>query len=269
VQPETCWASTGAQAKDKSNVRDALGKVASEMRTKLGESLGTVQKYNTPLQQATTPSLEALQAYNLGFKTWRAGNNAAALPFFQRATQLDSKFAMAYWAMSIAYTNLGETALSVESCRKAFELRAGVSEQERLLIESDYYNSVTGDFIKARRSAALGEQTYPRDHTFHLDLGVFSTALGQYEAGLKEFSESLRLAPYDSFFYREVVFNNLLLNRIDQAAAAAKEAHTRGMDSSLAPVLYGMSFYQDDPAGMAQQVASATGDADLLLRALN
>jgi serine/threonine protein kinase len=135
-------ASTEAKAKDKSHVLDALGKVASEMRTKLGESLGTVQKYNTPLEQATTPSLEALQAYNLGFKTWRSGDNVAALPFLQSATQLDPNFAMAYWAMGIAYTNLGETGLSVQNTRKAFELRAGVSEQERLLIESDYYNSV-------------------------------------------------------------------------------------------------------------------------------
>jgi serine/threonine protein kinase/Tfp pilus assembly protein PilF len=260
-------ASTDAQAKDKSQVLDALGKVASKMRTKLGESLGTVQKYNTPLEQATTPSLEALQAYNLGFKTWRSGDNVAALPFLQSATQLDPNFAMAYWAMGIAYTNLGETGLSVQNTRKAFELRAGVSEQERLLIESDYYNSVTGDLIKARRSAALGEQTYPRDPAFHLNLGVFLTSLGQYEAGLKEFSESLRLAPYDSFFYREVVFTNLLLNRVDQAGAAAKEAQTKGLDSSLTPVLYEMAFYQDDPAGMAQQVARAagtTGDADLL-----
>jgi eukaryotic-like serine/threonine-protein kinase len=260
-------ASTEAQAKDKSQILDALDKVASEMRRKLGESLGTVQKYNTPLEQATTPSLEALQAYNFGYKTWRAGNNAAALPFFQRATQLDPNFAMAYWAMGIAYTNLGETGLSVQSTRKAFELRAAVSEQERLLIESDYYNSVTGDLIKARRSAALGAQIYPRDPALHLNLGVFLTTLGQHEAGLKEFSESLRLAPYDSFFYREVVFANLLLNRVDQAAAVAKEAHAKGRDSSLAPVLYGIAFYQDDTAGMAQQVASATaitGDVDLL-----
>jgi Tfp pilus assembly protein PilF len=186
---------------------------------------------------------------------------------FQRATQLDPNFALAYWAMGIAYTNLGETGLSVESTRKAFELRAAVSEQERLLIEGDYYNSVTGDLIKARRSAALGAQIYPRDPTLHLNLGVFLSALGQHEAGLKEFSEALRLAPYNSFFYREVVFTNLLLNRVDQAAAAAKEAHTKKMDSSLGPVLYGIAFYQDDTTGMAQQVASAasiTGDVDLL-----
>jgi eukaryotic-like serine/threonine-protein kinase len=261
-------ASTEAQPKDKNHVLDALGTVASEMRAKLGESLGTVQKYNTPLEQATTPSLEALQAYNLGYKTWRAGDNAAALPFFQRATQLDPNFAMACWAMGICYTNLGETALSVENTGKAFELRERVSERERLLIESDYYNSVTGDLIKARRSAALGEQTYPRDPTFHLNLGVFLTSLGQYEAALKEFLESLRLAPYDSFFYREVVFNYLLLNRIEKAEATAREAHEKGLDSSLAPVLYGIAFYQHDPAGMTQQVASAAGtagDADLLL----
>jgi predicted Zn-dependent protease/predicted Ser/Thr protein kinase len=260
-------ASAEAQAKDKNHVLDALGNVAAEMRRKLGESLGTVRKYNIPLEQATTPSLEALQAYNLGFKTWRAGDNAAALPFFQRATQLDPNFAMAYWAMGISYTNLGETALSVESTRKAFYLRTGVSERERLLIEADYYNSVTGDLIKARRSAALGEQTYPRDPTFHLDLAVFSTALGQYEAGLKEFLESLRLAPYDSFYYREVVMTNLSLNRVEEAGSTAREAREKGLDSSLAAVLYGIAFYQNDKTEMARQVASAAGkpgDADLL-----
>jgi len=256
-----------ARASDKSHILDALGKVASEMRSRLGESLGTVQKYNTPLEQATTPSLEALQAYNLGYKTWRAGDNAAALPFLQRAAQLDPNFALAYSGMGVAYTNLGETGSSVQNTRKAFELRAGVSEQERLLIESDYYNSVTGDLIKARRSAALGAQTYPRDPTFHLDLGVFLTTLGQYEPSLKEFSESLRLAPYESFFYREVVFTNLLLNRPEEAQAIARKAHEKGLDSSLSPVLYGIAFYQGDTAGMAQQVVSATGttgDADLL-----
>src|SRR6266705_1311737 len=136
---EDVMASAEAQANDKSHVLDALGKIASEMRRKLGESLSTLQRYNTPLEQATTPSLEALQAYSLGYKTFGEGDAASALPFFQRATQLDPNFAMAYWAMGLSYANIGETALAVGSARKAFELRAGLSEVEKLKIECDDY----------------------------------------------------------------------------------------------------------------------------------
>src|SRR6267143_533080 len=125
-------ASTEAQANDESHVLDALGKAASEMRRRLGESLSTLQRYNTPLEQATTPSLEALQAYSFAQNT---DDDASQLAFYQRAVQLDPNFAMAYWAMAGPYTIIGETALSAENSRKAFALRAGVSELEKLYIE--------------------------------------------------------------------------------------------------------------------------------------
>jgi DNA-binding winged helix-turn-helix (wHTH) protein/Flp pilus assembly protein TadD len=257
-------ASAEAQTNDKSHVLDALSNVASEMRRKLGESLSTVQKYNTPLVQATTPSLEALRAFNLGWKNLMGEvDAAAALPFFQRATQLDPNFAMAYWGMSLAYSELGETASSAENVRKAFELREKLSDLEKLSIECQYYS----DPMKARRSCELGAQTYPRDPFFHFDLGAYSNFLGQYEVGLKEYRESLRLAPYSGNFYRNVAFTYLLLNRVEDAEGAAKEAHTKGLDSNLAPVLYGIAFYQNDAAGMARQVTTAAGqpgDEDLL-----
>jgi eukaryotic-like serine/threonine-protein kinase len=253
-------ASTEAQANDKSHVLDVLGQAASEMRTKLGESLSSRQKYSTPLEQATTPSLEALQAYSLGLKTLGAGENAAALPFLQRATQLDPNFAMAYWAMGLGYANLGETTLVGETDRKAFELRGGASEREKLIIEADYHYYVTGDLIKAQRSCELGAQTYPRVPFFHFDLGLFANALGQYELGLKEYREALRLAPYSGPFYRHVAFTYLLLNRVEEAEGTAKEARTNGLDSNLlALVLYGIAFYQYDSAEMARQVARAAG----------
>ena len=258
-------ASTEAQASDKSHVLDALGKVASEMRRKLGESLGSVQKYNTPLEQATTPSLEALQAYNSGMK---ADNIGAALSFFQRATQLDPKFAMAYWALAGSYQFIGETALSAENSRKAFALRAGVSELEKLHIEVYYDYYIVGDLVKARRNAEVDAQAYPRDPEFRGDIGEFSNALGQYETGLKESLETLRLALYDSSVYRSVVLTYLLLNRVEDAAAAAKEAHAKGLDSNLASALYGIAFFKDDAAEMARQVARAagkTGEEDMLL----
>jgi eukaryotic-like serine/threonine-protein kinase len=250
-------AGTEAQANDKSHVLDALGKAASEMRTRLGESLSTVQKYNTPLEQATTPSLEALQAYNFSANT---DNDAAALAFLQRAIQLDPNFAMAYWQMSVPYTVIGESALAAESARKAFELRAGLSEREKLNIEVNYYYSI-GDLTKARRSAEVGAQTYPRD-LFCSSLGSFSSVLGQYETGLKDHLQALRLAPNDPIAYRNVAFIYLLLNRVEEAEATGKEAHAKGLDSRLAPVLYGTAFYRDDTSEMARQAASATGKAD-------
>src|SRR5216683_6510949 len=163
-------ASAEAQASDKNHVLEALGKVASEMRSKLGESLSTLQKYSAPLEQVTTPSLEALQTYSLGYKTFGEGDAAAALPFFQRATQLDPNFAMAYLGMGLCYGNLDETNLLEESDRKAFELRDRLSELEKLRIECDYNGS--GSIMKARPVCELGAKTYPRDPFFHWDLGV-------------------------------------------------------------------------------------------------
>ena len=254
---------TEAQANDKSHVLDALGKAASEMRRRLGESLSTVKKYNTPLEQATTSSLEALQAYNFG---GNADNDAAALAFLRRAIQLDPNFAMAYWQMSVPYTIIGESALAAKSARKAFELRAGLSEREKLNIEVNYYFSI-GDLTNARRSAEVGAQTYPRE-LFCSNLGSISNALGQYEAGLKYHLEALRLVPHDPIAYRHVAFTYLLLNRVEEAEATGKQAQAKVLDSRLAPVLYGIAFYRDDTSEMARQAASATGkanDGELLL----
>ena len=255
-------ASAEAQANDKSHVLDAMGKAASEMRSRLGESLSSVQKYNTPLEQATTPSLEALQAYSFG---WSTDDDAAQLAFLQRAIQLDPNFAMAYWALAFS---TADTDLSAESARKAFELRAGLSEREKLHIEADYYWIAIGDLIKAQRIAEVGAQTYPRDPDFHLSLRMYSISLGQYQASLKESREGLRLNSYNSLGYRIVAFDNLYLNRVEEAEATVQEAHAKGLDSRLAPVLYGIAFYQDDTSEMARQAASATDktdDGELLL----
>ena len=257
-------ASTEARANDKSHVLDALSKVASEMRTRLGESLSTVQKYNKPLEQATTPSLDALQAYSLGVKN----DFPAAIPFFQKAVQLDPDFAMAYDQLGGAYQSIGETVSGAENTRKAFELRGGVSEREKLSIEGDYFRTVTGDLMKARHSCALGTQIYPRDDSFHACLAVLFYVLGQYEAALKELLESIHLTHYDGISYRFDVYSRLLLDRVEEAAAKAREARAKGLDSNLAPILYGIAFYRDDTREMARQVASAAGkpgEEDLLL----
>jgi DNA-binding winged helix-turn-helix (wHTH) protein/tetratricopeptide (TPR) repeat protein len=260
-------ASTEAQASDKSHVLNALSRAASETRKKLGESHGTIQKYNTALEQATTPSLEALQAYSLGSRALNEdGDSAAALGFWRRAVQLDPNFALAYDSFGTENEVIG-TAQAVESLRKAFELRTRVSEREKLIIEADYHYLVTGDLMKALEACVLGKQIYPREVFFRNSLGLLYSALGQYESGLREDREAFRLAPY-TINYRFLIHTYLMLNRDEDAAVLAREARGKGPESALAAILYTIAFYRNDNAEMGRQaaaVAGKTGDEDLLL----
>jgi DNA-binding winged helix-turn-helix (wHTH) protein/Flp pilus assembly protein TadD len=263
------FTSTEAQASDKSHVLDALGKSAAELRNKLGESLTTVQKFDTPLAQATTPSLEALEAFSLGAKTMGGDDSAAAVPFFQRAIKLDPKFALAYAYLGACYSNLGETSLAAENNRRAYELRDRASEREKLLIDSNYYASVTGDLEKDRRDLEVWAQTYPRDRNPHNGLGVDWETVGQYDKSLAEYREALRLSRNLAMDYDNLVDIYRLLDRFEEARATLEEARTKGIDS---PVLhahrYILAFLGDDAAGMKQQVdwgAGKPGLEDLFL----
>ena len=253
-------ASTEAQAGDKNHVLDALGKVATDMRAKLGESLSTVQRFDTPLEQATTPSLEALQVYSLGWKTLaEKADSAAAVPLYQRTIRLDRNFAMAYALLGESYSNLGETSLAAESLRKAYELRERVSEREKLYIESDYYLLVNGDLEKARQAFELFAQTYPRDGNPPTMLGIIYTSLGQYDKVLAEMREALRLDA-GGINYTNLASSYLYLNRLEEARATAEEAQAKKLDSpSLRFVLYQLAFLQNDAAGMEQQVTWSGG----------
>jgi DNA-binding winged helix-turn-helix (wHTH) protein/tetratricopeptide (TPR) repeat protein len=258
-------ASTEARADDKNHVLDALTNAASEMRRQLGETLSTVQKYDTPLEQATTSSLEALQALSLG---GNAGDWASAIPFLQRAIELDPNFAMAYNQLANAYGAVGETVKAEENVRKAFELRGRMTEPEKLIVEAHYYRNITGNLLDARRSYALGEQIYPHESAFHRGVGLMDSNLGRYELSLNEYQTALRLRPRDSVIYRFVALTNLLLNRVDDAAATAREASAKGLDSALGPTVYAIAFLRNDTREMARQVAVAagiTGKEDLLL----
>ena len=252
-------ASAEAQASDKSHVLDALSKATSQIRVKLGESLSTVEKYNTPLEQATTPSLEALQAYSLGFKADGAGDQVAALSFYQRATQIDPNFAMAYMGIAGEYGYMGETLLAVENSRKAFSLRDRVSALEKLIIEEEYDFYLPGDLPKALKICELGERIYPRVFIFHEDRGQGLALLGEYEEDLKENLETLRLAPYRGIGYREIAHTNLYLNRVDKAEAAARQARAKNMDANLTDVFYGIAFYRQEKEEMARQFAHSVG----------
>ena len=241
----------------KEQVLKALGRAAVSLRTKLGESLRTVEKYDISLEQATTPSLEALQAYSLGWKSVvRKGDPAAAGHFFQRAIHLDPNFAMAYASLGAGYGNLGETNLAAENLRKAYQLRDRVSARERFAIESDYDYFVTGNLEKSRQTNELWAQTYPRDWMPANDLAAIYADLGLYDKRLVEKREALRLAPASAFTYATIVSSYLWLNRVAEARTTAEEALARNLDSSLLHIfLYNLAFLQNDATGMAQQLA--------------
>src|SRR5579859_7214399 len=175
-------------ADSKEHVLTALGEASTKLREKLGESLKSVQKLATPIEQATTPSLEALQAFTLARRTMmEQGNYAAAVPQFQHAIQLDPNLAMAYASLGTAYNNLGEKELAAENTRRAYELRGKVSEREKFYIESHYYHFVTGDLLKAKQVYEVWTQTYPREEVPLTNLGTLYQSLGQYEKALEDF----------------------------------------------------------------------------------
>jgi serine/threonine protein kinase/tetratricopeptide (TPR) repeat protein len=253
-------ASTEAQAGDKNHVLDALGKMASDIRNKLGESLNTVQKFDTPLEQASTPSLEALQAFSVGWKTMIGkADYAAALAWFRRATLLDPKFAMAYATLGNCYAVLGESRLAAENLQKAYELREQLSEFEKFYIETHYFQYVSGDQEKARQTYELFAQTYPRSVVPHSNLGQIYEFLGQYDKSLAESREALRLNPASGMRYAGVVGGYFSLDRLGEARATAEEARMKDIDSPFLHInLYQLAFLQNDATGMAQEVSWAT-----------
>jgi len=196
-----------ATASGKEQVLKALGEAATKMREKLGESLASVQKYDAPAENVTTPSLEALQAYSLGYhqKMGERNDDAAAVPLFQRATSLDPNFAMAYALLGISYANLGEGTRSEENTRKAYELRERVSEREKLYIASHYEFFVTGNVEAARKAYELWAQTYPRDNIPPGMLGIVYGSLGDYDKALAEAQEAMKLDPGSGIGYNGLV----------------------------------------------------------------
>jgi serine/threonine protein kinase/Tfp pilus assembly protein PilF len=257
------------QAAGKEAVLKALDKAAVSLRSKLGESLSSVQKYATPVEDATTPSLEALKAYSLGLKTRYTKGNTAALPFFKRAVGLDPNFAMPYAAMSMAYRGLTEVGMAAENARKAYELREKVSEREKFVIEGSYYIIATGELEKAAQVHELWQQTYPRDDQPHRSLGVISGSLGNWEKALKEYREALRLNPTNEANYVNLGGDYTTLNRLDEAEAMYKQAEERKLEGEiLFQNRYTLAFLKGDAAQMAQLVSTAMGKPgteDLLL----
>ena len=257
------------QAAGKEAVLKALDAAAVNLRAKLGESLNSVEKYATPVEEATTPSLEALKAYSLGRKTWSVKGETAALPFYKRAAELDPNFAMAYVAMSEAYRYLNEAGRGAENARKAYELREKVSERERFSIDWEHYMSATGELEKAAQTVELWQQTYPRDVISYTYLGFISGTLGNWEKALEEFRTALRLDPSNGGNYLNLGQDYMALNGLDEAEAVYKQAEERKLENELLLVnRYGLAFLKGNAAQMARLVSAVMGKPgaeDLLL----
>ena len=255
-------ASTVAQASDKNHILDALGKAATDIRSKLGESLSTVQKYDTPLAQATTPSLEALQAFSAGYQAlYGPGASPAAIPFFKRATELDPNFAMAYAILGRMLMDLGESADAVEAARNAYELRDRTSDPEKYFISVNYYSLVTGDLLKSEETCKLWMQAYPRAvEPRNLLGGPVYMQLGQYEKTIDQAEEAARSHPDLPIAYAQLMWGFLALNHFGDAKGAYMRAAQNKVESPFIDVaMYGLDFVNGDSAGMAQLVVRAAG----------
>ncbi len=240
-------------AASKEKVLDALGEAASELRTELGESLATVQKFDVPLEQATTASLEGLKAYSLGRKADDGKGATAALPYDQRAIQFDPKFAMAYNAVGEDYFELGEVGRASEYFTKAFQLREHASEREKLAIASSFYLDVTGELEKVIQTDQELASSYQRDLGAHRSLARVYAAQGQYEKAAEEYRQSLRLNP-DNEDYWGVSNMMLALQHFDEAQQTIQQAHARNLDSlGLHINTYAMGFIRGDPPTMSEQ----------------
>jgi len=249
-------ASAEAEASDKNHVLDALGEMASAIRNKLGESLSTLKKFDMP-PEATTPSLEALKAFSSGVKVLSTTGDAAAIPFFKQAIELDPNFAFAYAWLGITYNDLGESSIAADYARKAYELRERSSGPEKYLISAHFYKQVTGNIESAEQNCKLWIQAYPRSDTPHDFLsGAIYPVIGQYEKGVEEANEAVRLNPHFPISYGLLMFNSIALNRLDEAKVTYEKALERKLNHPfLHLALYQIAFLQNDPAGMAQQTA--------------
>ena len=255
------------EAAGKQDVLKALGKAATSLRAKLGESLASIQKFDVPVE-ATTTSLEALKAFSMGITTFRTKGDAASIPFQKRALELDPSFAAAYAALGVAYMNLGQASLAAGSIEKAYALRDKVSEREKYRISSLYYQNVTGELEQASQVYELWAKSYPLDSVPPGNLGDLYGQLGQYEKALAEAQEALRLEP-SIVGYTNLAGFYLALGRLDDAGKAIEQAKARNLDGDfLHQEIYYLSFIKGDTAEMERQVAWASGKPgteDLLL----
>lgn len=253
-----------ATAPAKEKVLDVLGKAAAKLRGELGESLTSLQKLDVPLSEATTSSIEALQAYSLGVRAAREQGVAAALPHDQRAIELDPNFALGYRSLGNDYSDLLEPERAREYFTKAFELREHASERERLAISADYYDKVTGELDKAEKAYREWVETYPHDFSAHGNLGIVYSEQGQHEKAADEYRESLRLVGGNVATYADLVNAMLALQRFDEARQIILHTQAQKLDDPLLhSTLYTLAFLRADSQAMAEQQLWLAGQPEV------
>jgi DNA-binding winged helix-turn-helix (wHTH) protein/tetratricopeptide (TPR) repeat protein len=250
-----------AQAAKKEEVLSALSQIASRFRIRVGESLATVKRHDTPLARATTPSLDALKAYSESLRVNFRNGGVAAIPFVKRAIEIDPKFAMAYAFLGRLYGDIGESVLSAESVTRAYQLRDRVSDLEKFFITAMYERQVTGNLEKARENCELWAQTYPRDAIPRgLLSGGISVDVGRYENGAEEARKALALDPDFPFGYANLAFNDVSLGRLDQGEGALQRASDRKLDiPDLLAEQYDIAFLEGNRAEMERIAALSKG----------
>jgi serine/threonine protein kinase/tetratricopeptide (TPR) repeat protein len=242
-------------AASKEKVLEALGEAASKLRSELGESLATVKKFDVPLSESTTASLEALKAHTLGRKAANEKGSTAGLPYDQRAIELDPNFAIGYASVGTDYSNMGQLERANEYFTKAFQLREHASELEKLDIASNYYNHVTGELDKAVRTYQQEIESYPRRSVAYGNLGVVYSSQGQYEKAVEVTRQALHVDPDSPINYDGNLTNFILaLQRLDEARQIVHQGQARNADDlELRDALYALAFLDSDSAGMAEQ----------------
>ena len=249
------------QTAKKEDVLNAVSQMASQFRGRVGESLAAVQQHDVPLEEATTSSLQALQAYSMGWKRNASAGADAALPFFKRAVEIDPKFAMAYAALGLYYGTTGESNLAAENIRKAYELRDRASDKEKFFIAAYYDGRATGNQEKAQQICEQWEQIYPREWTPHAFLsGFIYPVLGRYEKAVEEGRKAVELAPDTYTGYFLLSYSFLYLDRPAEAEDVLGKAVEQKMESPfLSHLRFDLAFLKGDSAGMEQEVSAAQG----------
>ena len=247
------------QAGRKEDVLNALSQIARRFRTRVGESLATVRSHDTSLAEATTPSLEALKAYSVGWRVSFSSGSAASLPFFQRAIEIDPDFASAYAAVGRMYGDIAESALSAKNMSKAYQLRDRASDQEKFFISLNYDLQVTGNLEKAQQTCGLWTQAYPRAWLPHalLSGGVYPN-LGKYEKSVDEAKIAIGIDPDFSIGYSILSGSYEALGRTDEAEKILQRASERKLDiPDFYVQRYILAFLKDDKAGMEREASQS------------
>ena len=251
------------QADTKEQVLGAVGKAASSLRGKLGESLASVQKFDAPIEGATTSSLEALKAFSLGEAEREKGSELASIPLYKRAIELDPNFAIAYAHLGQVYDNSGLNGPAIESTKEAFARRERTSELEKLYISTHYYGIVTGELDKSIDAYHLWKRTYPRDNVPTNNLSVDYATVGRWDEALPEAQETMRLAPNSALSYRNLAADYLGLNRLAEAKALREKQVAAKLDNvNDHGQVYVIAFLEGDTAAMQREADWAKGKSD-------